>query len=345
MTKPDGKWRTRGLLIAFALSGSLLVSTARSAPTASVSTAAPPAQPVVAMEHTAEAWLISTRCVASTCPTDVGPERLSYRVSRGACPDWEQSDSEGFFTTTAVDEPLIVFIHGNRTDSCDAIREGWPVYERLLAESGGQPFRFVIWSWPADHVRGGPRQDALVKAARSDGQSLYLAAWLERLPPEVPLTLIGYSFGARVIGGALHLAEGGTLLGRTQETIVAHHDRRPMRVMLVAAALDCEWLLPGSRNGLAIRSVEQMMVTRNCCDPVLRLYPRMRRNDSSSALGFAGPASPGRLTESGLALEIVPVECQVGRDHSWLTYWRSSAVRSRLASYAFLVEKPLSADE
>ena len=175
-----------------------------------------------------------------------------------------------------------------------------------------------------------------MKARRSDTQSFYLASWLERLPKDTPVGLIGYSFGARVVGGALHLAEGGALLGRTSEGTLADEDRRPFRVMLVAGALDCEWLLPESRNGLAGRAVERMFITRNCCDPVLRLYPRMRRCDSSSALGFAGPASPGRLRQSGLDFEVVPVECQVGRDHGWHTYLRSSAVRSRLAWYAFL---------
>ncbi len=200
-----------------------------------------------------------------------------------------------------------------------------------------------IWSWPADQIRGGPRKDAQVKAARSDAQSFYLAAWLERLAPEIPVTLIGYSFGARVIGGALHLAEGGTLLGMKRDVATPSATKRPLRVMLVAAAADSEWLLPGNRHGLAGRQIDQMMVTRNCCDRVLRFYPRMRPNDSSSALGFAGPTSPGRLAESGLNFETVPVESQVGREHLWHTYLRSSAVRSRLAWYSFLVDASPSA--
>ncbi len=339
MTRPGRKWKTTRFLIALAVAGILIASNPLAARANSDSDCDARPQPTVQCVETGEAWVVSTRCVPSSCPADIGPGQLSYRVSRGACPNWVQADSKSFFESVKDNEPVVVFIHGNRTDSCDAIGEGWPVYRRLQDESGGRPFRFVIWSWPADQVRGGPRKDALVKAARSDTQGFYLAAWLDRLPAETPVTLIGYSFGARVIGGALHLAEGGTLLGRTKESVSPNRNRRPMRVMLVAAALDCEWLSPGSRNGLAAQAVEQMLITRNCCDRVLRLYPRMRRCDSSSALGFAGPASPGQLAGSGLALETVPVESQVGREHSWLNYFRSHALRSRLAWYAFLQEE------
>jgi hypothetical protein len=337
MRKSNRDWTSKQLLIVAVVTGSLSASGGETARAGDSSADESQMQSVAA----SEAWLVSTRCVPLSCPAGVEPEQFSYQVSRGACTGWEPADSEAFFGSVDDDVPVIVFIHGNRADRCDAIRDGWAAYQQLLREPGGRTFRFVIWSWPADQIRGGPRQDALVKAGRSDAQSFYLAAWLERLPPGTPVTLIGYSFGARVICGALHLAEGGTLIGMARETSVPREHRRRMRVMLVAAALDSEWLLPGSRNGLAAQAMEQMMLTRNCCDPVLRLYPRMRRYDSSSALGFAGPVSPSRLAESGLVLETVPVESQVGRDHSWYAYLRSNAVRSRIGWYAFLEDEPV----
>lgn len=336
MTRSDRRWRIVAFLAVFA--GFQLATNLKAEPAGHI--AVNEEVPRIELpDGVADAWIVSTRCVPTCCSTGIEPERFSYRIAGGACSDWEQSDAEGFFSSISADAPVIVFIHGNRTDSCEAIREGWPVYKRLACESGGQSFRFVIWSWPAEPIRGGPRKDALVKAARSDTQSFYLAAWLNRLPRSTPVTLIGYSFGARVIGGALQLSEGGTLLGREQPRTMPDGARRRLRVMLVAAALDCEWLLPGSRNGLAPQAVEQMLITRNCCDPVLRFYPRMRRCDSSSALGFTGPAAASRLAESGATFETVPVECQVGKDHAWHTYLRSCAVSSRLAWYAFLVRE------
>lgn len=335
MWKSDGAWKTGRFFFVFVVAGNLLLSHARAASTSSDSPGSARQDQIAPLEGTDEAWMVSTRCVSFSCPTGIGPERFSYQVSRGACAGWEQADSDAFFAGAAAEKPVIVFVHGNRAGFCDAVNDGWPVYRQLHVESGGHPFQFVIWSWPADQIRGGPRNDALVKAGRSDVQSFYLAAWLDRLPPQTPVTLIGYSFGARIIGGALHLGQGGELLGKTSPG----QDRRPVRVMLIAAALDCEWLSPGSRNGQAVGAIEQMFITRNCCDPVLRLYPRMRRCDSSSALGFTGPASSARLAQPGAALETVGVESQVGRDHSWHSYLRSHAVRSRLAQYAFLAEE------
>ena len=338
MMKSDCLWKRIASLFVVVFATCSMAPRAIAAPSVGIESKEPTQQEDLVPVH-GEAWVVSTRCVPACCPSGVGPESFSYRVSRSACSDWEQSDADVFFEGTSAHEPVIVFIHGNRTDGCEAVREGWSVYRRLQSDSTGQGFRFVIWSWPAEKVRGGPRKDALVKAARSDTQSIYLASWLDRLPPTTPVTLIGYSFGARVIGGALQVAEGGTLLGKALGKSGSDRTRRPVRVMLIAAAIDCEWLLPESRYGLAGQAVERMLITRNCHDRVLHLYPRMRRCDSSSALGATGPACPTRLAESGLAFETVPVECEVGKTHDWYRYLHSRAVCSRLAWYSFLIQE------
>ncbi|MDD4268532.1 MAG: hypothetical protein PHO07_20735 [Pirellulales bacterium] len=290
-----------------------------------------------ARQPSAAAWIVSTRHAPSGCPAGFDPDRFSYRRRDAIHTGWTAATAEAFFEPALAEVPLVVFVHGNRADLCTAVNQGLPIFHRLRRVSADQPFRLVIWAWPADRTAGGPRRDALVKAARSDVQSYYLAAWLDRLPAESPVLLIGYSFGARVIAGALHLAEGGQLNGWQLQRDGPEAERRPARVMLIAAALDSEWLLPGSRHGLALHGIDQLMITGNCLDPVLRLYPRMRRDDRSTALGFAGPACPRRLSDAGLCFERVRVECQVGRAHDWRAYLDSPAVDSRLARYAFPV--------
>lgn len=284
----------------------------------------------------ADAWMVSTRSAPAACPAGFDPDRFSYQRRDEACPSWTPADAAGFFKQASDGRPIVVFVHGNRADLGKALSQGLAMFCRLRQDSPGEPFRLVIWAWPADRVCAGPRRDALLKASRSDVESYYLARWLERLPPRVPVLLVGYSFGARVIAGALHLAEGGSLAGWTLDRGDADAEPRLRRVMLVAAALDSEWLLPGGRYGLALGGVDRTMITCNCLDPVLRLYPRLRRDDHSSALGFAGPAAPRQLAEAGLRLETVRMECQVGREHDWQAYLRSPAVDSRLARYAFL---------
>ena len=149
MIRLDCEWRTVAFPIVLVL---LVVSTGRTEPIAHV-VSHEQIQPESALDETAEAWIVSTRCVPASCPTDIGPERFSYQVLGSACAEWNPTDAETFFGSAVAAEPVIVFIHGNRTDSREAVREGWPVYKRLLSESGGQPFRFVIWSWPAERIR------------------------------------------------------------------------------------------------------------------------------------------------------------------------------------------------
>ncbi len=102
--------------------------------------------------------------------------------------------------------------------------------------------------------------------------------------------------------------------------------------MLIAAALDSEWLLPGGRNGLAFHGIDELLITSNCLDPVLRLYPRMRAAIGPSALGFAGPACPRRLSDAGLRFESVRVECQVGARARLVRLPRQSGRRFALSA-------------
>ena len=110
--------------------------------------------------------------------------------------------------------PTVVFIHGNRTDADEAVVKGWYAYESIQAETADRPFRYVIWSWPAERVCRRNKVDVQLKADYSDVESYYLAKWLDRLRPGVKVSLVGHSFGPRIITGALHLLAGGEVAGR-----------------------------------------------------------------------------------------------------------------------------------
>ena len=122
MTRSDCDWRTIPLLLAFALAGSVLPSNAEAEPSAGTTDQGHALSGL--SPQAGEAWVVSTRCVSASCPTGVEPAQFSYRVSRTTCSEWEQADAETFFASTVSQAPVIVFIHGNRTDSCEAIREG-----------------------------------------------------------------------------------------------------------------------------------------------------------------------------------------------------------------------------
>lgn len=286
-----------------------------------------------AAETSQDIWLISTRSAPWSNP--VGGEGRIVYWHLNAEKSWEQVDLGTFLATDDPAVPTCVYIHGNRTSRSWAVREGWSVSQKLKLLAPELPLRFVIWAWPADQIRG-IRQDVQVKAYRSDVQAYYLAYLLGRINPEVRVGLVGYSFGARTITGALHLLAGGRFAGRSLPEGMAPVKRTPVRAVLVAAAMGAHWLSPGASNGLALSLVDRLLITRNTYDPVLQYYPRMYGRGGPQALGYTGPARSLQAGAQGEKLEILPLERSVGNNHDLQGYLRARPVRSRLAWYAFL---------
>ncbi len=281
-----------------------------------------------------ELWIINTRCAPSCGAESVREAELDYQRFDHQ-EGWIGVDKTAFFDTGSADVPTSFYIHGNRMDPCGAIREGQGVHRLLCSAAEDRSFRLVIWSWPATRIRGRIRNDVRVKAARSDVEAYYLARCVDRMRSDVRLAMMGHSFGARVITGALHMLAGGELsgLGLPER---ADRPRRALRAVLVAAAVDDGWLLPGRRNGLTLQQVDRMLITQNTKDRVLRWYPRMYGRGGPSALGFTGPACPCRLGEDREKLEVLGMTCLVGRAHGWWEYMCSPALRCRLPWYTFL---------
>ena len=113
---------------------------------------------------------------------------------------------------------------------------------------------------------------------------------------------------------------------------------RPIRVMMLAAAMDADWLEPGCPRGLAPLAVERILVVANGCDRVLKLYSRLYGRHGPEALGYVGPTGT-----AGGKLEVVDVSCEVGRKHDFDLYQESSPVYQRLAWYTFLCDAPAAA--
>jgi pimeloyl-ACP methyl ester carboxylesterase len=255
---------------------------------------------------------------------------------------WTPATADEFFAGDDPSVPTTVFIHGNLVEPSDAIHDGWSVYNDLLCRAAGRPFRLVIWSWPSQRMIRNLRDDAQLKACYSDTQAYYLACWLDRAARDAPVNLVGFSFGARVATGALHLAAGGEVAGRRLGADRAER-LKPIRAVLVAAALDADWLLPGHHNGLALSQVERMLVTVNPLDPVLRRYPLMYRRGGPEALGCVGPLCSGQLGDEREKIETFNASCSVGHAHAWARYNASPSLRGMIARYAFFAEPPSTA--
>jgi len=279
-----------------------------------------------------EVWLVSTREIPS-CTPPVEARPRYWRLA--ADQQWTAAEAAAFFAAEDPAAPTVFFIHGNRSDADDAIQTGWDVYQCLREQAGGRPLRFVIWSWPADRIPGRLRPDVRIKAARSGVEGRYLAEALEAIPPRVPISLVGYSFGARTIVEALTLSAGGQFAGQVPEKR-SPAPRAPIRAVLIAAAVDDTALARCGPGGGALDEVDRVLVTCNPADPALRWYRHMERWRGPAALGFRGPACAAEPDPEHPRLELVNLGCEVGRNHTWAGYIAAPAVRSRLAWYAFL---------
>jgi hypothetical protein len=292
----------------------------------------------------AELWLLSTRCAPLCGDLEAGKAQIGYWRHAGEC-RWEPEDADAFFRRSADRRPTVFIIHGNRESADEAVEFAWPVYQCLKKDSKCRPFRLAIWSWPSDRVARRNRPDVQTKACYCDPQSYYLADNLRRLDPAAPVQLVGYSFGARIIAGGLHLLGGGCLAGwqlppqkeKPDDVMgqvgnlsyAAAHP--PIRALLVAGAMPSYWLAPGQRNGLALAQVEAMWITCNGCDPVLRWYPRLYGRGGPDALGYVGPTCGGDPEK----MEVVDVSCAVGKEHHWEGYLYCSGLLPKLQTWMF----------
>jgi hypothetical protein len=228
------------------------------------------------------------------------------------------------------DAPMatIVYVHGNRVECGEDKAEGLSFYRAMAhRRAGGAPMRFIVWSWPSGKVPGLVRAYQ-VKAARTRLVSWQLAWAIDETPADAPVALVGYSYGARVVTGALHLIAGGQLSGLQLQT-GGRTDSRPLRAALVAAALDANWLRPGGYHGRALDQVDQLLLINNQLDPAMRFY-HLALEGRMRPLGYAGPL--GIAGHDGYASRVrsIDVTSAVGRHHALAEYLSASSQVGRV---------------
>jgi hypothetical protein len=275
-----------------------------------------------------QVWVVSTRHLGCPSGDKNDPPLQFWRYERGY---WQHASAAEFYAADSADLVTPIFIHGNRIDHPEACREGLDVYFQLVGKLDDEPpARFVIWSWPSSQIHG-PIRDARAKAARSDVDAYYLARFLARMQPEVRVGMVGFSLGARIIAGSLHLLGGGTLLGQTVEASQGPQSR----VAFWAAAEHNDWLLPGHYHGEALPEAERWFNTVNCCDPVLAHYRLLVRCSNPVALGYAGMYGRNLLpADLDARIEEVNVSNIVGRRHSMYPYLYSLYIQNRTRDFA-----------
>jgi hypothetical protein len=262
---------------------------AAAAPPADVQSAAPavPASPSVfvnGIRREDEIVVVNTRNLCGVCDPEsirTGIQFENYAVyDEVGYRRWQSSDLAGFL---AFDPSVrtVFFVHGNQITPGDAKHDGLEVYRRLMCYGANDArIRFVIFSWPSAKVAG-PLRDFQIKAARTGPAGIQLAWLMDQMPAETPVSLLGFSYGARIVTGGLHVLAGGDL-GGSGLPEHAHSNRAPVNAVLMAAAMHACWLGEGQYHGLALSQVDRVFFINSRQDPAMRFY----------ALSVPGPGGP-----------------------------------------------------
>jgi hypothetical protein len=261
-------------------------------------------------------WLISTRSLGCTVTIDEPPNfHVRRRSAEGL---WISSSIGEFLASDDPGIPTCIVIHGNQVDYPYAIEQGMLAYRQLTAGlPADHAIRFVIWSWPSDRVHG-ILKDVRLKASRTPNESKYLAWTLRQLNSNTQVRLVGFSFGARIATGALHVVAGGDLNGFSLAP--ASGTRTPVRAVLVAAALHNDWLAEGRPHGEALEIVDAMLLINNSCDAALKRYRFLDSCRDAEALGYTGPAG---WSPHYAKIREVDACCDLGKAHDWNGYLNS----------------------
>lgn len=281
---------------------------------------------------------------ASTQPASdriwsVSTRHLTYHVRRAnltnpalaisrldSCGHPRRISPDEFYANVGKDRELVVYVHGNRLDHADALDRGRMIYNMTRRYGQRRPVDWVIWTWPADR-EGLVVDDARRKLARIDAQSMYLAWMLNKQVAESyrSTKLIGYSFGARIISGALHAMAGGRLGGRQfpAEPVIGI----PYDVGFVAPATESSALSERGVHRLATKNMDRMVLLYNSHDAVLKRYWLLNRVRGTTALGYTGYLGPRMFAPRAdhTRLPVTSRECSYGLGfrHEEVVYYRA----------------------
>jgi hypothetical protein len=287
-------------------------------------------------ERLASFWIVSTR----DCPQVMGTE------------PWPCLKVEHFDDTSAlvavdpavlfeqtVGRPVSIQLQGSLTTPDVALggllwSHSWLQKNRTML-----PETVVIaFDWPSQRVYRKDVRDLNEKGRRTYVAAYHLARFVQALPPESRICLLGQSYGGRVVPSALHLLGGGALNSQDHDPPVAPPTTRPdlqIRAIVLAGASDHDWLDPGARLDRALCGCEALLNLYNHREEALQLYPFLFRTSHHKALGKVGLTNRDfdRLGQLAARYAEDEVDALLGREHTLLDAVANPAIARRMVPY------------
>ena len=258
-----------------------------------------------------EIWYVSTRDLSQYNNLQQELPKIEYQqLVSGA---WLQRTRADFDSQREMDTCFVV--HGSPAEVPLVLEVTLDVYQHIQTViPKGRPFRFVIWSWPAERQLNGIKKEFQDQSLRAQPQGFYLADVLDRCRQHNPTLVVGYSMGARVTACALHLLGGGT---NPYAPPLQTRTNNKVSYLTVAGAIDRDWLEPGKYYGSALSVVSRFLNVHNTADPLLKRYKKIypRKQSTTGAIGFSGLANEGALDVFQIPTTEMNVTKVAGKTH------------------------------
>lgn len=286
---------------------------------------APAAEPACPADAP-DVWVVSTRGLPGICRL---PASAALRVERlrsdGSA--WDRSDLASLLDD--AEQPVMVFIHGNRYSAAEARQQGLALARRAAA-CGAANTRTVIYSWPSEQ-QGILLRDGRAKYERAFSEGHYLAWLLGQLEPGRPVAIVGYSYGAIITLEAIE-----DLVIAEQSGAAAVHPwtsrRGAVNLVFIAAAVRCDALAPRGPYREAVGRLDRLTLLVNSTDDALRFFPLLDCSLRADALGYVG--MPRSWVPAGVQFSSVDAANIVGRTHGFQEYLASPSLMRRICTGA-----------
>jgi hypothetical protein len=288
-------------------------------------------------------WIVSSRnCNGKIAPRDTRCcLEFYHRSSQCLIP----RGREAFMASLRSDWPVCFVIHGSYNYWRDVVNESLLINRWIHAAAPNLPVQFVYFTWPSNgYMPFILPVDLAILGRRSAAHGAYLAQLITQLPPGQPVSVVGHSHGARTAAAALHVLGGGALEAG-QALPAGFHAPERLRAVLIAAAIDHDWLNPGKRYGQALVVPERVLLMKNASDATLGIYP-LRIGAGERALGKLGLGPDDRFAIGPLGTKVV--EFDVGRFTSWHhgfdNYQERPELATALIPYVYFQDDPFQGD-
>lgn len=246
-----------------------------------------------------------------------------------------------FYSTVDPAIPVCFVVHGVYTEFRNYVAISRNINRWIRTGGGNRPLRIVFFSWPSNGVLPIPSAaDFNLLGLRSSYQGVMLADVINRLPAGQPVSLMGHSLGARIAASALNLQGGGSIESgyRLDPATIAQHR---YRAVLIAAAIDRDWLQPNGRFPGMMTVTERVLNLHNTSDAALAFYP-LRKGFGTPALGFGQLTPRDRLALGDASQRIAELDASpfVGLAHDWGDYVPHPSLAAAFAPYLYFSDLP-----